>query len=372
VRSPRLAAALLAGLWPWVAPEAAAASDAPLSVGTPGVFRSLFLELPLADARMQDAPAVDVRWWLANDWSVPTTLTRDGHVLRVQQDAQTDVLQLSASLPWSRLGKAAWLGRVRTSADLRLMERWGGFTDLPIERWHGLIGATRFQRDRYPADAVHLRLSEDGGASLADVHHAQPALSDLAVRTQATLLEGGAGADGPSRWAVAARCDLKLPTGRLAVLGGSEGVDAGLGLAATLATAGWFTFHGMAALRLVSSLPRGFPLRVEPVQWGLDLSVVLRLDRRWALVLEDRVSSSLFQGGWSLPPGTKEPEPTAYYTLFKPYNQISGGLRIGEATVFLQEDFTPGGRVHGDPGPGWFYNSNSPDVVLGVAWARRL
>jgi hypothetical protein len=363
---PRLAAALLGVLSLAAARPAAAVSDAPLAVGTPGLFRGLFLELPLADARVQDRPGLDVRWWLANDWSVPTALAKGGHVVRVQQDAQTDALQLSASLPWSWLGRAPWLARWRTSADLRLLERWGGWTDTPIERWHGLVGATTFLRNRYPADAVHVRLSEDGGPTLVRLDRAQPALSDLALRTQGTLLQGGA------RWAVAARADLKLPTGRLAVLGGSGGLDAGLGLAGTLATARWFTFHGMAALRRVSPLPRGFPLRVEPWQWGLDLSVVARIHRLVALALEDRLSSSLFRGGWSLPEGTRQPEPTAYYTLFKPYNQVSGGLRIGEATVFFCEDFTPGGRVHGDPGPRWFYNSNSPDVVLGVAWARPL
>jgi len=365
----RLAAALLALA---AARPAEAVSDAPLSVGTPGIFRGLFLEMPLADARQEEAASLDVRWWLSNDWSDPTSLTKNGHVVQVQQDAQTDVLQLSATLPWSLLGGPAWLSRVRTAADLRLMERWGGWTDTPIERWHRLVGAWSFLRDRYPPDAVHVRLSEDGGPTLARIDHAQPALSDLALRTQVTLLEGGARADGEPRWAVAARGDLKLPTGRLALMGGSEGVDAGLGLATTLAPTPWFTFHGMEALRYVSPLPHAFPLRVEPVQWGLDLSLVARLHRLVALLLEDRLSSSLFQGGWSLPSGTDEPEATAYYTLFKPYNQISGGLRIGEATIFVCEDFTPGGRVHGDPGPRWFYNSNSPDVVLGVAWARRL
>ena len=366
LRPPTLAALLALS----AAGPAAAVSDAPLQVGTPGIFRGLFLEMPLADARQGEAASLDVRWWLANDWSVPTTLTKDGQVVEVEQDAQTDVLQLSAALPWSRLGGQGWLTRLRTSADLRLMERWGGWTDTPIERWHRLVGATSFERDRYPPDAVHIRLSQEGGPTLAAIHHAQPAISDLSLRTQATLLEGGP--DGESRWAVAARGDLKLPVGRLAVMGGSEGLDAGLGLSATLAPGPWFTFHGMAALRYVSPLPRGFALRDETWQWGLDLSAVARIHRLVALLLEDRVSSSLFRGGWSLPPGTDDPEATAYYTLFKPYNQVSGGLRIGEATIFFCEDFTPGGRVHGDPGPRWFYNSNSPDLVLGVAWVRRI
>jgi hypothetical protein len=89
-----------------------------------------------------------------------------------------------------------------------------------------------------------------------------------------------------------------------------------------------------------------------------------------ALVLEDRLSSPLFEGGWSLG-AVKEPEATAYYALFLAHNQISGGVRVGELTAFFCEDFTPGRRISGDPGPNWFYNSNEPDVVLGVSWARR-
>jgi hypothetical protein len=353
-------------------PAAAAVPDGPLGVGTPGVFRGLFLEMPLADARPSAGVRLDLRWWLANDWSTPTRLLEGSHTLEVQQDAQSDVLQLSVAVPWARLGAPGWLSGVRTSADLRMSERWGGWTDTPIQRWHHLIGSWNFLRDRYAPDAVHLRLSEDGGRQLARIDHAQPALSDLAIRTQATLLAGGPRADGELRWAVSARGDLKLPTGRLALLGGSGGVDAGFGLATTLAPVPWFTLHGMGALRFVSPLPHGFPLEVERVQWGLDLSAVVRPYRQVAVVLEDRLSSSLFRGGWSLPPRTRQPEATAYYTLFKPYNQISGGLRIDEVTVFFSEDFTPGGRLHGDTGPNWFYNSNSPDVVLGVAWARRI
>lgn len=355
------------------AAPAAAVPDGPLGVGTPGTFRGLFLEMPVSDAHVTPgAGKLEARWWLANDWSVPTRLSKGARVVWVQQDEQADVLQLSATVPWSRFGRESWLGRWQTSAEVRIIEHWGGWTDQLIERWHGLIGTWNFQREFYRRNAVHLRLAEEGGTTLAELRHAQAALSDLALRTQGRLAQAAPRLDGTIPWAVALRADLKLPTGRLALLGGSGGIDAGLGLSSTLAPVPWFTLHGQGAVRLVSPLPHGFPLQPETLQWGLDVSAVVRIKDRVALIAEDRLSSRLFRGGWGLAPGEKEPEATAYYGLFRAYNQISGGLRIGEATIFFSEDFTPGKRLPNDPGPRWFYNSNSPDVMMGLAWARRL
>jgi hypothetical protein len=380
VRGAALSLALLAAAVPARAAPADSAGaaisivdDGPLGVGTPGILRSLFLEMPLADARAAGTgrPRLDVRWWFANDWSVPTRLAKGSHVVWVQQDAQTDVVQLSLSLPWSRFGAAPWLARWRTTAELRLEERWGGWSDGMIEKWHGIIGSWNFQRELYPRDAVNVTLTEEGGRTLFDVHHPSAAVSDLVLRTQGRLLAGAPRDDGAVPWALALRADLKLPTG-LGALASSGGVDAGLGLAASGAPTRWLTLHGQGALRLISPLPHGFPLQPESVEWSLDFSAVARVSRSVALIAEDRVSSPFFRGGWSLPPGQKEPEATAYYSLFKPYNQISGGLRVREITVFFSEDFTPGRRLPTDPGPRWFYNSNAPDFVFGVAWARGL
>ncbi len=91
-----------------------------------------------------------------------------------------------------------------------------------------------------------------------------------------------------------------------------------------------------------------------------------------AVLLEDRVSTPLLESGWRLAASQDAPAATAWYALFKPHNQFSLGLRWRELTAFLCEDFTPGGRMAVDSGPRWFYNSNAPDVVLGIAWARSL
>lgn len=351
--------------------RAAAVSDAPLGVGTPGPFRGLFLELPLSDARGAGAPTVEARWWLANDWSVPTRLRRGDQTVLLEEDAQGDALQLTVTVPWDRLLRAAWAGRVESRAELRATVWWGGWTDRPIERWHEAIGSWNFERQLHAPDVVGLRMGEEGGKELADVRGSRFALGDLALRTQVRLAAGQARGGAPT-WAIALRADLKLPTGRLRSLGGSGGVDGGLGLAGTWAPARWFTGHLLGDVRLVSGLPRGFPLQPRTVQWGVDLSLVFRIAGRVALVVEDRLSSPLFEGSWKLAEAVKEPEATAYYVLFRPHNQLSGGVRVGEVTVFFSEDFTPGRRLATDPGPGWFYNSNGPDFVLGLSWARRL
>jgi hypothetical protein len=320
----------------------------------------LFLEMPLQDARPAPGLRTDVRWWLSNEWAVPTRLRRGDREIRVEQDAQADVLQLSATVPWARVGgPQGW----QTTAELRLLERWGGWTDGIISGWHHLIGSTNFSRSLYPGYHAALRLEETGGRPLLALQHPGLTVSDLALRTQGTLIQ-------EERGALAMRADVKLPTGRLSAVGGSGAVDAGFGLAATLTPRRWLTVHGMTELRLVSPLPRGFPLQPAPAQWGIDASAVVRLSEHLALILEDRLSSPLFRGGLSLLPAEPDPQSTAYYGLFRPYNQISGGVRFSETTIYFSEDFTPGRRLAADGGPQWFYNSNAPDIVLGVCWTR--
>jgi hypothetical protein len=352
------------------AAEAPSVSDAPLGLETPGPLRALFLDLPLADARGPGAPALDLQLRTSNSWSVPTRLVRGGRVAVVQQDAQTETLVARAELPWSRLAGGALAARTSTAVEARLILHWGGFTDGGIESWHHLVGSWNFLREEHARDAVALRLGEQGRPPTAALDHARAGLGDVALRTSVRVAEGGRARGAPA-WAIALRADLKVPTGALSRFAGSGGWDAGLGLGATFAPARRWTVHGLASLRAVSRLPRSSLLQPRPLQGGLDLSIVFRPARRLALVLEDRISSPLLRAGWSLPAGTREPEATAAYALLRAHNQISGGIRWGELTIFLSEDFTLGSRADGDHGPSWFYDSSAPDVVLGVTWARR-
>lgn len=342
-------------------------SDGPLELDTPGPLRGLFLDMPLQDARAPARPRLDVRWSLANQWSRPAVLERDGTQVFVQGDAQSDVLRLSLALPWARFVDAPFAARVATSVEARLVAWWGGWTDGPIEAWHELVGSWNFERQLYPQDAVRLVLAEDDGASLADSRGARVALGDVALRTRVQLLGE---VDPAARFALALRVDLKVPTGALSALTGSSRPDAGVGVGVTWAPASRLTLHALGSVRVVAPLPRGFALQPRRVQGGVDVGLVWRLGPRLALVVEDRLSTPLVEAGWRLPDGAKEPEATAVYALTRAHNQVSGGLRVGEVTVFFSEDFTPGTRLPSDPGPPWFYDSNAPDVVIGVSWER--
>ncbi|ABC80081.1 hypothetical protein [Anaeromyxobacter dehalogenans] len=377
-RRPRLArlrAAALASLLAALAPAGAAAlaPDAPLGAWTPGPLRGLSLDMPLEDARGVPSPIVDVRWVAANAWSVPTVLERGGDRVMVRLDAQTDVLQASVALPWRRAWVGAVAERLGTRVEARLLRTWGGWTDRPIEAWHGLVGSWNFQREAWSRDVVDVRLGRDDGRGIA-VAGPRTALGDVAVRT--ALRIAGDGAGGPGRLALALRLDVKLPTGAPSRLGGSGSPDLGLGLAATWTPARWLTGHGMASLRAVGPLPRGAALRPRPLQAGIEASLVARLGDHLALILEDRLlAPSLGSHRWTLSPEVERPQASAWYALFRAHDQISAGLRAGEVTVYFSEDFTPGTRHARDAregGQAWFYDSNAPDLALGVAWTRRL
>jgi hypothetical protein len=360
--------ALVALLAVACAGEATAASDAPLGVVTPGPLRALFLDMPLADARGPARTRFDLRWSMANSWSEPTRLRRGGDVVEVQLDAQIETLQLAVAIPWRRFSGSALASRLSTTVEARAIAVWGGWSDGGIEAWHDLARTSNFERERWPADSVSIRFAQVGGPRLVDTGSAGLAFGDLVLRN-ALRIVGASPSETPSRWTLALRVDAKLPTGSPERLGGSGGVDAGAGVSATFLATRWLTAHGLASLRAVSDLPRGVALQPRRFQGGLDLSLVARLGAI-ALVLEDRLSSPLFENGWRLPPLATAPASSAWYGMFAVHNQVNVGLRWRELTAFFSEDFTPGRRLAVDQAAGWFYESNAPDVVLGIAWAR--
>lgn len=361
-----------AGAAPW---------DAPMRLGTGGTFGSLFLEVTAADARALPAPELDLRWTLANDWSAPLIVERGGRRVLLQADDQSEAIALSVRAPWSSFGaggaaarRSPWR-RVTTAAELRLVAHWGGWTDRPIEAWHGLVGSTDFQRPLHARGAVRVSLLDaDTGEGIA-VRSPRAAAGDLVLRTQALLAGGGASATDPGRerWGVSARLDLKVPVGSPASLGGSGGWDAGAALLGTAELAPWATGHALAGAVAVSRLAAPVPLRPRTWRFAAELSLAIRLGG-FTVLVEDRLSSSIFEGGWlrGSPGGAEEPEATGHHAAFLPQNRVSVGLRRGRLTLWLSEDWTPGGAPHGGGGSDWFYDSNVPDVALGLAWSARL
>ena len=368
-----LAAGALAGALPVRADPPA--RSAPIGGGTPGPVRQLFLDPVLADARAVGGPSFSLRLETANSWSVPTTFERDGHTVAVQLDAQADTLAFSARLPWSMaLGRSApaWSHRVATTFRWRVTGYWGGFEDSIIEGWHRLIGSYNFLRQRFPRDHINLKMTESGAAAF-DLHTGRISPGDLVIGTQWLLLSGGrsrtstAGPGEPS-WGVALRLDLKAPIGSLSRLGGSGGFDAALSALATVELARWCVLHGLLYGSVLSPLSSPIALQPRRLQGGVDVSVVF-LVGGWSLILEDRYLSQLMEGGWSQ--SSIDAISSAYAALFRPHNQITGGVRYGPLALSLSEDWTPGPNPAGKYG--WFYNSNAPDlaVALTFTWPWR-
>jgi hypothetical protein len=203
-----------------------------------------------------------------------------------------------------------------------------------------------------------------GGPRVVDLDRPRLAAGDLALRTSLRVA-GGERAAGP--WAVAVRVDLKAPLGRPADAGGSGGADAGLGLAASLPLLPWLTAHAQAAVRRVAALPGDVPLRLRPWQAGVDASLVA-WSGDWAVALETRWLSPLFEGGWAVVGRAVRGDAVTGLTYAQ--NQITGGLRWRAVTLWFSEDWTPGARRDVQ----WtvFYDSNAPDIVVGLSLVQPL
>ena len=217
-------AALLAA-----APVAAAPLPAqgPLEVRTPGSLRDLFLDVVPWDARAVNAPRLQVGWVVANDWSTPTTLARNGAAVQVRLDEQADSISAAIRLPWGVvLGSApgGFARRLASALELRGTWRWGGWSDAVADAWHRVLPFNDFARPAFPRNQVHLLLQ--GPTAPVDVQSATfaraPAPAAL-LPCQRGAVAGGAG----RRLVVRPRGSLvqrRLPAG-LGLRGGESGVE---------------------------------------------------------------------------------------------------------------------------------------------------
>ena len=361
------------------APPAPAPDDAPargpLGLRIQGVLRELFLDPVLLDARPLARPVVELRYAIANSWNLPMRLVQGPAEVDQFFDEQADSLTASARAPWS-----FWLGagpllpgsrhglfeRLSTGLEWRVTLHSGGWSDRPIEAWHGLVGAFNYERDRYPRGELHLRFSDSQGNTAFDLQTAALAPGDLVARTQLVLLEEGDAA-------LSARLDLKAPTGDVLSAGSSGGFDAALVLGGSARAGSRLTVHGQLALARFSRLSRPIALQPKPWHFFADLSLQVHLlPDVLDFFVEDRVASPLLEPGWERLPllGDNGLLSSGLYAGFRPHNQLSLGLRWRELTLWLSEDFTPGSNPHSIVKI--LYVSNSPDVVIGLAWRHRL
>lgn len=369
-RRALLAALLLLG--PATA-RAGPIASRPLGLSTGGAFGSLFLEPTGSDARGLPGAELEISWSLANDWGAPVPLRAGARRIWIQTDVQTDSLAVRLRLPWAQLlGQppgSPW-DRLSTAVEARLVQHWGGWTDRPIETWHGWVGSTNFGRASFERDRVRvlaLDLETGRGLRLED-----PRLSpgDLVLRTQLLLAQGGRSPLGAdlARWGLSARLDAKVPIGRPSTLGGSGGWDAGAALLTTAELLPGLTLHALAGATLISPLPASLPLPVQPLRLFGELSLAMQLGP-WALLLEGRVSGPIARDLSPLPEVSPfQVEASAYYGLALAASRVGFGLRRGAVTFWLSEDWSLGAAPRATGASNWFYNSNAPDLALGLQW----
>ena len=338
-------------------------SRAPLGARTQGPLRELFLELTGADARSLAAPELDVRYTVANTWNEPMVLTAGPHTAAQELDEQADSIAVRLRVPWSRVFGPE-LHRLSTAIEARATLHWGGYTDPAIEAWHSVSGAFNFRREFYPSDQLRLRFADDGGQAFDINGRAVFAIGDLVLRNQMTLLEA-------AEWGIAARVDVKLPTGSLAQAGGSGGFDAGGALLGTIEPLPWLTLHGLLGLSALSELSCTCSLQPKTWHFTGELSAAASWGATTFLV-EDRVLSPLFPGGWTRVPrnGDDGLLCSGMFADFRVHNQLSFAVRRGRFTGWLSEDFTPGPNPRSTLKWGW--SSNAPDVVLGFSFTQPL
>ncbi len=364
------------------APLAVAGADVPpdlqdpLGVRVPGTLRDLFLDVVAWDAREIPAPRLDVGWVAANDWSTPTTLARGGQSFQVRLDEQADSLAVALRVPWGVvLGTppGGFLRRLATAVELRATVHWGGWMDAPIEAWHRAFSYDAFARPAFPRNEVHLALHDDPGTGPVAIDGATFAFGDVVLRNQLLLWQGGEPLlPGPeARAGVSLRLDLKIPTGSLSRMGGSGGWDVGVALLGTWQAADWIVGHAIASGSFLSPMAGGAALQPRTWQASVGLSLVLLPGGPWAILLEDRWTTSAFQWGWGFVEVNPEwnAQSSAWTAVSMPQNQISAGVRLGPVTAWFTEDFTPGSAP--GLGPGWFYDTNAPDLAIGLTLTLR-
>ena len=370
------------------------ADHGPLGLRTQGTLRELFLDVTIADARAVERPLLELRYTVSNVWNEAMDLSRREDRAHQELDEQADALGIKLTLPWSAIGDGPAVHlpgsarplfqRLSTAAEVRLTEHWGGWSDRPIEAWHRLIGSFNFDREFHPRNRLRLHVANAGGTAF-NLDRPTLAVGDIAIRTQFLLAEGGhapaspdgsASPDSPAQperrsSALSLRLDFKLPTGRLASAGGSGGFDAAVALLGTTQVSSAIALHGMVALARFGGF--NAPLLLQPKRWHFTAEVSAVFDLGPVqLLLEDRVVSPLLQPGWNRleANGNDGFLSSGYYAGFRSHNQITWGLRAGRLSFWLSEDFTPGSNSRSSIP--FYYESNSPDVTIGVRWLQPL
>jgi Protein of unknown function (DUF3187) len=270
--------ALRASLAATIAAPAPVAAEppipAPMAWQEPAPVARLFLQLPFEAPEVTPPRALEVG----------LRLLYSNSLLAARSDQLALDIHVETAQPmlWLHYGVSSG---IEAQLALPLVVDHGGFLDRPIEVVEGWFGAANPQRKGRPRNVARYRLTGPNGSGiLRDGSGA--GLGDVWAGIK-IVLAGTSGGD-----ALAVRCALKLPTGRLPY--GSEEVDAGASL---LAAWSWTS----TALRLqldaavpTASLPAA-DIRTRPYG-AFQAGIARRLGDAVTLQLQGSVHLSPLEG----------------------------------------------------------------------------
>ena len=275
-------------------------------------------------------------------------------------------------MPWGVvLGSpdGSFLHRLATALEIRGTLHWGGWSDGVIDAWHQVFAYNDFARPAFPSNEIHLALHPPFRSTPVQIDQATFAFGDVVLRNQLLLWQGGDPLrDGPdARAGVSLRLDLKIPTGSLPRMGGSGGWDVGLGLLGTWQATSWLVGHAIVSGSLLVAHARGSAAaaaRLAGQRRALARGPAGRLVDRPGGPL---VRAPPFQYGWGFvevnPEWNLQSSATTAVTLSAEPDHRRGALGAAHLLV-------PGGLHRRDTcpglGPSWFYDSNAPDVAMGL------
>jgi hypothetical protein len=176
------------------------------------------LEPDKAGALADGSTAIDIRFDYSN---IITGQENDEELLLLDLEYLRTTAAIKRGLPQ----------QIEIGASIPFYVYYGGFLDPFVSGFHDLLGLPNFLRGMTDDGETRYELTT-GGATPLSGNESFTAIGDVTVHLKKTLVNEG-------RYALAARSDVKLPTGSLEKLSGSGATDVGIGAAFDRITDRW-------------------------------------------------------------------------------------------------------------------------------------
>ena len=163
---------------------------------------------------------------------------RDGNIIRqydkanVVRDNESFVGELGLSFNP--------LAKLQIGADMRLVSYYGGFLDPLIEAFHGFLGLPNAAREYYLQNQLYINIPNNNGIRLF-LDKPAAAFGDIDLWGKLTFFEN-------TKIALAGMGAVKIPTGRLETLSGSNYPDIGLAFLSDIRLVRRLTVYGQAGI----------------------------------------------------------------------------------------------------------------------------